>query len=53
MDEFFDAKVAHKSSHRVKMFRLVMQTYVLDKIGGWPACHIRRASHDEVAGPFC
>jgi integrase len=36
LDEFWDAKIAHKSSHRIKQSRYLLQNHVRDKIGDMP-----------------
>jgi integrase len=36
LDEYWDAKIAHKSSHRIKQSAYLLQNHVRDKIGDMP-----------------
>ena len=36
LDEFWDLKIAHKSTHRIKQARYLLQKHVRDKIGDMP-----------------
>jgi hypothetical protein len=36
LDEFWDAKIAHKSTHRIKQARYLLQNHVRAKIGDMP-----------------